>query len=460
MNEQNTNAILRAHKHIDKKYYGDPSYLLRKRVVNTCGNVLNKIEDIPFSELTTDMFFICNEVGFKYFSEKYRSALEFAKLQPEKLADQLYKMLRDTAREIKKNGKVEDFFLFLSLFEENTNVSEKYYELHLAYLDILMEQTEFLKPNIYDKNIMVAGVTTDGDILTTKDPIPDIDLPVYELTRSGKTGIEAALLLDKILKKHGIQSQEEFEFYTVASNGFGNNITLLVPYINEFTFDMLPFHVFAPSSNVTLIKTKQVDFKERLQKRHKTLPANGAVITFTDSIYLEKATLKELLYNNAIQMLCKFETVAGDVTVRYNTKTGTFFSPFDHTVGYSASLHETLKALSLWLYSAYVCPNEDILPSTESYHQYTDDENAVLTFTSIGGKPRPTIDKNNNRHLDYERYSEKSISIAGYIRKLPQGQKASPEKILLAKSLGLELADDETYVEPFIRKVWELKVVT
>ena len=43
---------------------------------------------------------------------------------------------------------------------------------------------------------------------------------------------------------------------------------------------------------------------------------------------------------------------------------------------------------------------------------------------------------------------QKSISIAGYIRKLPDGQKASEDKIALATSLGLSLADDETYVEP------------
>ena len=49
------------------------------------------------------------------------------KMQPERLADQLYKMLRDLGKEIKKkDGCIEESFLFMSLFEENAVVSEKY----------------------------------------------------------------------------------------------------------------------------------------------------------------------------------------------------------------------------------------------------------------------------------------------------------------------------------------------
>ena len=128
MNINVHDIILKAHKRIDKKYMDDPSYLLRKRVLNTAASVLEKIDDITFEDLASDNFFICKEVGFKYFSDKYRAALEFAKVQPEKLPDELYKLFRDTGKEVKKNGKLEEFFLFLSLFEENTAVSEKYKE--------------------------------------------------------------------------------------------------------------------------------------------------------------------------------------------------------------------------------------------------------------------------------------------------------------------------------------------
>ena len=90
---------------------------------------------------------------------------------------------------------------------------------------------------------------------------------------------------------------------------------------------------------------------------------------------------------------------------------------------------------------------------------FTDDIKAELSFSSIGGKARTTLSKGSNKHLDYEKYEQKSVSIAGYIRKLPEGQKASEEKQLLAKVLRLSLSDNETYVEPFVRQSWKLKIV-
>ena len=73
---------------------------------------------------------------------------------------------------------------------------------------------------------------------------------------------------------------------------------------------------------------------------------------------------------------------------------------------------------------------------------------------------KATLSSKTNSHLDLDKYMQKSVSIAGYIRKLPESQKASEDKVTLARSLGLSLADDETYVEPFIRQSWVLKMKT
>ena len=104
-----------SHRHIDKKYANDPSYIIRKRVANTANSVIRKVNDLDFSDLATDIYLICDEVGYKFFSSKYRNVIEFAKLHPEKLSDQLYKYLRDIAREIKKENLLQDFFMFMSV---------------------------------------------------------------------------------------------------------------------------------------------------------------------------------------------------------------------------------------------------------------------------------------------------------------------------------------------------------
>ena len=123
-----------SHRRIDKKYADDPSYIIRKRVANTATEVIRKVKDLAFSDLATDMYLICDEVGYKFFSSKYRNVIEFAKLHPEKLFDQLYKYLRDTAREIKKNNLLQEFFLFMSVLSEATRISTEHREIFLAYL--------------------------------------------------------------------------------------------------------------------------------------------------------------------------------------------------------------------------------------------------------------------------------------------------------------------------------------
>ena len=200
---------------------------------------------------------------------------------------------------------------------------------------------------------------------------------------------------------------------------------------------MIPEKCYPPKAFIRFVEAQDKEFTEMLKARRKTLPANGFSVTFENSIFFEKILLKEVFHNGCIHMLCKFSTLYEDITVRYNTKTGGFFSPFNHMNNYFGDLNNNLKRIALWLYTAYVNPTERIVPTEEAYHKFTDDKSAVVIFSSIGGKIRPTLISKSNSHLDIEKYMQKSVSIARYIRKLPAGQKASEEKIIMANSLGL-----------------------
>ena len=112
-----------SHRRIDKKYANDPSYVIRNRVVNTATDLIRKVNNLEFSDLATDIYLICDEVGYKFFSSKYRNVIEFAKLHPAKLFDQLYKYLREIAREIKKENLLQEFFMFMSVLSEATRIS-------------------------------------------------------------------------------------------------------------------------------------------------------------------------------------------------------------------------------------------------------------------------------------------------------------------------------------------------
>ena len=164
--EKIIDIIETAHRRIDKKYANDPSYVIRKRVVNTAGDIIRIVNDLSFSELATDVYLVCDEVGYQFFSSKYRNVVEFAKLHPDKLCEQLYKYLRDIARQIKKDNLMQDFFMFMSVFAEATRISTEHREIFLAYMDLLSEQTEFLRPDFFNYNQLIAGITTDDEILT------------------------------------------------------------------------------------------------------------------------------------------------------------------------------------------------------------------------------------------------------------------------------------------------------
>ena len=106
------------------------------------------------------------------------------------------------------------------------------------------------------------------------------------------------------MNKYGYK-YEEFEEKHAVSGGFINNINFLIPYINEFTYDMLPSVPYLPRNDIRIIETNEnVPTSDMLKTRHRTLSANGFLIEFSDSFYLEKVLMKEIFYNNSIHLHC------------------------------------------------------------------------------------------------------------------------------------------------------------
>ena len=165
--------------------------------------------------------------------------------------------------------------------------------------------------------------------------------------------------------------------------------------------------------------------------------------------------LKEIYHNGAIVCLYRIETSQGETAGFYNTQTKQFVSMFTHTEEQTTLLGNYIENTILWCYAAFVGSDTSILPTAECYNEYLNDPNAEITFTSIGGKLRvPTETKHIRTIAGDDRYETEVKHISGYIRKLPDGQKASERAVTLAQSLGYDLADNETYVQPFERSSW------
>ena len=455
-------------KRLDKKYYakGESIYVLHRRTLQTAKCIIELINDIPADDLYLELYMLVKDKEFGNFVGRYQYVLEMAKEKPDVFAEQLYEFYVNMGLSIKKNNYYQRFFEFMSYFQnEDMRVMDKRQQLvYRAYVNLLMNQTEFLRKNKFDLNKMVAGVTTKGELIEVDDICPSLDFCVHEIEHIALMTPEKLTpgTMVKVYAKRGykINSIEDAEVFRVIQQLHSNVVAYLTPYINEFTKDIIPQASFNPVIAEYLIDVPVVNkssnaFKNTLCHRRKTLPANGLKIHFENSTFTKDILLKEIYHNGAIVCLYRLETAQGETAGFYNTQTKQFVSMFTHTEQQTQLLGNYVETTILWCYAAFVGSDTSILPTAESYNEYLSDPTAEITFTSIGGKLRvPTETKHIRTIAGDDRYETEIKHISGYIRKLPDGQKASERAVTLALSLGYDLAENETYVQPFERSSW------
>lgn len=456
---------------VDKKYYakGESIYVLHRRTLMTAKSIIDLINNIPADDLYLELYMLVKDKEFGIFVGRYQYVLEMAKEKPDVFADQLYEFYVRMAATIKKNNYYQHFFEFMSHFQnvDMRVMEEKQQFVYRAYVNLLMNQTEFLRKNKFDLNKMVAGVTTKGELIEVDDIFPSLDFCVHEIEHIALMTPDKLTsdTMTKVYTKRGykINSWEETEVLRVSQQLHNNVVAYLTPYINEFTVDILPQASFSPAlglylKDVPILVKNSNALKETLCHRRKTLPANGLKIHFENSAFTKDVLLKEIYYNGTIVCLYRLETSQGETAGFYNTQTKQFVSMFTHTEEQTTLLGNYVENTILWCYAAFVGSDASILPAAESYNKYLNDPKVEITFTSIGGKLRvPTETKHIRTIAGDDRYETEVKHISGYIRKLPDGQKASERAVTLAQSLGYDLADNETYVQPFERSSWIIR---
>lgn len=462
-------------KRLNRKLEGKPQpmQILQKRTMNTALAVLENLEDIPFTKLSMSLYFYCQDLRMTEFTKQYENQIELAGANPEKFVFQLHKFFNDMTNKIKKDNLYEEFFEFyyrcvrLRAEQENQNIND---DVVVAYLNLLTQNIEYLRPSKFDFTTAVAGRKTTGEIITTPDLFPNIDLAGYDFEadfEQGKIKGDPITAISHYYKKYGydVKSMEDLHLYTNVDKLQTTTTTALLAFINEFTFDILPKEPFttraAPfellSTNLSLD-----NLKNDLSKRNKTLPSNGVIITFKDNPLFKTLLLKEIFFDNSIFMLYRVSTVEGDLSGYYDTKGQFFFTMFRE---YRENPHLALNfsALILYLYGCYALNKPEYqLTKVSDFFTFKGHPQMVVEGVLHGGKVKNVYDPDKEitpgtarkGNADYE---QETKSIQGFIRRLPIGQQASERAIALAESLGYDLAPNETYVQPFIKQVFKLK---
>ena len=328
-------------RRVTKKSKGKPLPLiiLQTRTLSTAIEILDWIHDMPFEKLSMSLYFYCQDVGMAQFTRAYEAQMELAGANPEKFATGLHAFYNDMSKKILKEQLLDEFFEFyyrcvkLRLKNENARVDST---VATAYQNLLIQQLEYLRPSKFDFNTFVAGRTTAGEIMTRKDYFPTFDIPIYELRSALESGQKIAdpeeFLYERYRKAgYSIWSADDQEQIIAQDKIHTTTCCTLLPFINEYTYDILPQQIFNANSNIFHRFLSQIDLdqmKTDLKRRKRTLPTNGVRIVFEGTDVISEILFKEILYDNSIYMLYRMSTKNGDLSGVYETRDGFFYSIF------------------------------------------------------------------------------------------------------------------------------------
>ena len=401
----NNEDHLRLLKKLNKKYMnkGWSIYVPRRRVFNSAYVILEYIEKIPFEMLTLDLYFLIADKGFEKVANDYKMAIEIAKTQPEKFMSELYDFYKKEAKYIKDNGLTEKYLEFVSMLQVQVEKDPDKRAIYYAFIQILLDQTPFLKKDVLDYNQVPVGISTDGKIIEAVDLHPNFDIPVYEIekiTIMEKKVITAQDIRNAYLKwGYNIRYESEAEAYRQQEKLMSNMTQYLMPFINEYTFDIYPeTPIQALTFEIADSFPKphlDINYSELLHSRRRTLPTNGLSVNIKNCFY-KKILFKEIYKFDQVVLLYKITTEYGEFSGSYQTVAESFYSVFE-TIPQAENIAKGVKEFVLWLYTAYVCDCEGVTLSSDNFRTFLSDPTVELEFTQIGGKLRPAQNSNIKR---------------------------------------------------------------
>ena len=455
---------------------------LQRRTLHSAFAVLNNLKNLKFSDFSRTLYFFCADAKTEEFTRYYESQLELALIDEEKFVKNLHKFYVSMGKKIMNENMLSTFFQFMSFFcmnrytHQDTPIQRA---VSNAYVNLLLQQTEYLRKNKSDLQQRVVGATTDGELILADDYMPFLDNITntleYESIVLGKhkTIEEFRRRFKDLQKLYGVTEVVGMNYEEIAQMDrlFTNTVCVMSPYINEYTFDILPTATSTMKANIyklTLLETdlSESQLIENLRHRARTLPSNGATFVFEppDDQIINKVKMKEVLFGDEIIMLYKVETVIGETSGFYNTNTGVFFNILADAE--KTSIYDNLKCFILYLYSCAVLRGgKERLDKIQNVVHFFDDRpgdpliDYEVNTALLGGKPRDVYHRGEaaERRFDAEKYQYEERQIQGFIRKLPMGHHASAEAMDRAKLLGFDLEDNETYVQGFVKNVPCLK---
>lgn len=442
--------------------------------------VLTRFDGLEPHEIVASVYVFCKDEKYKFISKHFEACIETAALSPDEFVHGLHKWCNALSAKLRHTeGGLEAFCSFSSLYRRLS--VEKIDTIHVnvpvvyAYVDIICLMLNYIRPVKLDSSKALVGVTTDGRPISAPDPFALFTMPAFDFF-CGMFNVKGYPAfqptdewLEKAYQRYGRQnihnSNDEEELNRQAWYSQNTRMSLL-PYINEFTYDIVPQQQFTCQTRQITLRSHDIDVAELRNKlrtsRRRTLPSNGITVTFEDSTeYFKTLLLKEITVDDEVILLYRLSIdKIGDLSGYYNT-----------AIDYMYSLREAgdtdssrfIEALVLYFYAVAVLDDEKYTDEKAKDHfqnfiypigakSFGKGGRLLKTYPPVMG----TKDGDGPRH-NTDKYEAKERAINGYVRKLPAGQTASEEAQSKAKKMGYDLKTNETYVSPFRRTTFYLK---
>ena len=173
----------------DKKYRskGESIWVFQRRTLASACQVATTLHDMDFGKASTFLFHLVREAEeCKPIIEAVSSQVELAMANSDKFIKGYHQFLQGLTKPIKKNKDYALYFKAIAYAQECVHLGltidgivERNDSVLYAVIDMLMQGSEYLKPQEFDIVNNIVGISTENEPIIIRDPYPLADVPVY-----------------------------------------------------------------------------------------------------------------------------------------------------------------------------------------------------------------------------------------------------------------------------------------
>lgn len=472
--EVSASYIKKYMKHLDKKMAGkDDATRALMAGTNTTGlKTLSCLHGVDLTETVLSVYVYCKNEGYRYISKQFEAAIELAILKPEKFLYGLHGFFNNLASKLRNDPtSMLAFMQFLGRFMElryrkydGSNINPN---VILVYTDLMLQFLDYLRPRKYDRETSVCGVTVSGEQILITNPFPWVNLAEWE-------HVSHALYDAPNYDYHDLTIYRRYGFPDTSSMAaikdhfrktriFQNTCAILCPFINEYTYDIVPRGIQSGQFYRWSLMESGIDAQTLESKlaseRRCTLPTNGVLVEFEDeTLQLDTLILKEIFLDNTIYLLYKLSTSEGEYAGYFRPSDSFFYSVAMET---EESIHHFFRDIVEYFYAVAVLGGEYTDANCPSFFR-----NFIFHISAkshkLDGPLRDVYHTNPGSCEDGSATlgAQALNSINGTIIRADSGTQITESERQYAKALGFALAYNEVYRAPAIPTFFSLRDYT